>query len=74
MLQMMGMVCIIDVFFTETFLFIGMCRFATTFASDLKLNVQQLADEISEGESTPNEQILTRKIIQLIRFQADSKK
>lgn len=72
---MMGMVCIIDVFFTETFLFIGMCRFATTFASDLMLNVQQLANELSamEGKSSLNKPILTQKIIQLIRFHADSK-
>lgn len=72
---MLGMVCIIDVFFTETFLFIGMCRFARTFASDLKLNVQQLANELAamEGKSTSNEQSLTQKIDQLIRFQADSK-
>lgn len=76
MTEMAGIFCIIEVFFMETFLFVGMCRFSATFATDLNMNLQQLGEKISSEDGkldAAKETELKTKFIELIRFQNDSK-
>lgn len=76
MMEMAGIFCIIEVFFMETFLFVGMCRFSATFATDLELNLQKFSEKFTNDDekldSTKQLELKT-KFIEIIRFQNDSK-
>lgn len=60
----------------ETFLFVGMCRFAATFATDLDVHLKEIADQMSANGRKSNliKRIeLVQKFKALLRFQGDSK-
>lgn len=76
MMEAAGIFCIIEVFFSETFLFVGMCRFSAVFAIDLDLSLHEIGDQLLEEEGKPNftKRIkLARKFKNLIQFQVESK-
>lgn len=73
---MAGIFCIIEVFFSETFLFVGMCRFSGAFARDLDIKLKAFDEYISslDGKlSLFKQSQVKRKFVKLIRFQGDSK-
>lgn len=75
-MQILGMLCIIEVFFSETFLFVGMCRFAGTFATDLDVNLKDIGDQLlaEEGKLNSAKRIkVMKKFKDLIKFQSNSK-
>lgn len=76
-MEMAGIFCIIEVFFMETFLFVGMCRFSATFATGLDINLQNLGEHLAaadDGKLHSTKQIeLKTKFLELIQFQNDSK-
>lgn len=75
-MEMAGIFCIIEVFFSQTFLFIGMCRFSAAFATDLSINLNDLGEKVlaMDGKSTPNSRTkLKPKFKDLLQFQSDTK-
>lgn len=70
-MEMAGIFCIIEVFFMQTFLFVGMCRFSATFATDLDMNLQKLGENIS-NEGAAKQLEYKTKFIELVRFQNES--
>lgn len=76
MMEMAGIFCIIEVFFMQTFLFVGMCQFSASFATDLGMNLHRLGEKIAneDGKLDSIKQLEYKtKFIELIRFQSDSK-
>lgn len=75
-MEMAGIFCIIEVFFMQTFLFVGMCEFSATFATDLDVSLNELSASIQDRDkkaSVAKQIELTPKFNQLIRFQNDSR-
>lgn len=76
MMEVAGIYCIIEVFFSETFLFVGMCRFAAVFAIDLDVSLNEISEQLLKEEDKPyfTKRIkLARKFKNLIQFQGESK-
>lgn len=73
---MAGIYCIIEVFFSETFLFVGMCRFSAVFAIDLDLSLHEIGDQLLEEEEKSKftkRTKLAQKFKTLLQFQGESK-